>query len=273
MELYEKTSYELARKLTNNYSTSFSLSSRLFSAAIRPHIYAIYGLVRVADEIVDTYQGPDASKLLDELESHVLEQLAASSPFSANPIVQAFVTTAQKFSIDPSLIEPFFASMRTDLTAKDFSKEAYNEYIYGSAEVIGLMCLRVFVDGDDAEYEKLAEGARALGSAYQKVNFLRDMKADYEERGRCYFPAVSFSSFSFHQKLLIEADIEKDFVTARSYLNDLPIGARKAVRTSYRYYWQLLETLKKASVEDVKGQRLRVPSSKKLTIYLKAGRA
>lgn len=273
MELYEKTSYELARKLTNNYSTSFSLSSRLFSPAIRPHIYAIYGLVRVADEIVDTYQGLDASKLLDELEAHVLEQLASKTPFSPNPIVYAFVAAAQKFSIDAPLITPFFDSMRTDLAAKTFTQSEYDTYIYGSAEVIGLMCLKVFVDGDDTEYEKLEKGARALGSAYQKVNFLRDMKADYDERGRCYFPGVSYQTFTIHQKMLIETDIEKDFVTARAYITELPAGARKAVRTSFHYYWQLLELLKKASVEDVKGQRLRVPSAKKLTIYLKAGRA
>lgn len=273
MELYEKTSYELARKLTNNYSTSFSLSSRLFSTAIRPHIYAIYGLVRVADEIVDTYQGLNAAKLLDELETHVLEQLASKTPFSPNPIVQAFIVTAQKFSIDHSLIQPFFDSMRTDLTAKAFDQTEYETYIYGSAEVIGLLCLKVFVDGDDAEYDKLAAGARALGSAYQKVNFLRDMKADHEERGRCYFPGVSFASFTLRQKLLIEADIEQDFMTAKEYIHALPVGAQKAVRTSFRYYWHLLDILKKASVEDIKQQRLSVPSTKKLTIYLNAGRA
>lgn len=273
MELYEKTSYELAQKLTTNYSTSFSLSSRLFDTSIRRHIYAIYGLVRVADEIVDTYQGKDADVLLNELEAHVYQQLKSDTPFSPNPIVHAFVLTAHKFAINRALIAPFFQSMRTDLTETSFTKEAYEEYIYGSAEVIGLMCLKVFTRGDRSSYKKLEKGAAALGSAYQKVNFLRDMKADYDERGRCYFPGVTFPNFNDTQKQSLEAEIEQEFLIAKDYIAQLPQAARRAVSTSYEYYWELLITIKKASAEDIKSRRLRVPSSKKLSIYLKSGRA
>lgn len=272
MELYEKTSYQLAQKLTTNYSTSFSLSSRLFDESIRRHIYAIYGLVRIADEIVDTYQGDNAEKLLDELEKHVYQQLKSATPFSPNPIVHAFVLTAHHFAINRALIEPFFKSMRIDLTKTSFTQTEYEAYIYGSAEVIGLMCLRIFTQGDRSSYRKLEKGAAALGSAYQKVNFLRDMKADYDERGRCYFPGVTFPEFNDAQKKALEATIEAEFLIARDYISQLPHAARRAVRASYDYYWELLVALKKADAKAIKARRLRVPSKKKLSIYVKSRR-
>ena len=177
MDLYTKTSYKLAETLTKRYSTSFSMSSQLFDESIRRHIYAIYGMVRIADEVVDTFRGDDASRRLEEFLVEVNKSL--EDDYSLNPILHAFGHTAQMFSIGPDLIEPFFNSMQVDLTKKAFSKDEYEAYIYGSAEVVGLMCLKVFVNGDDAKYDALKQGAMKLGAAYQKVNFLRDIASDY----------------------------------------------------------------------------------------------
>lgn len=270
MKDYAKISYQLSEKVTRAYSTSFSMSSSLFDRSVRKHVYAIYGLVRIADEIVDTYMGPDAEKLLNDLEAHVLDQLKSQQPFSPNPIVQAFVLTAQKFAIDTSLVRPFFDSMRTDLTATHFSKKAYDDYIYGSAEVIGLMCLKIFTNSDTAAYELLKPGALGLGRAYQKVNFLRDMKSDFEQRGRVYFPGVEYETFNTQQKAAIEADIEKDFLIAAKTIKSLPKNSRKAVQTSYDYYWELFVLLRNADVKDIISQRLSVATTKKLALYAKA---
>ena len=245
------------------------MSGRLFDAKIRPHIYAIYGLVRIADEIVDTYMGTDTREQLDALETHVLEQLKSKQPFSPNPIVQSFVVTAQRFNFGSELIKPFFKSMRTDITAKSFSKKSYDEYIYGSAEVIGLMCVKVFAN-DNTLYNNLKPGALALGRAYQKVNFLRDMRSDFYERGRVYFPGVSFESFNDTVKKEIEADIEKDFREAAASIQAIPRSARAAISTSYDYYWQLFIRLKRASATDIKTRRLRVPNTIKIAIFSKA---
>lgn len=270
MDLYTATSYKLSEELTKAYSTSFSMSSKLFDNATGRHVYAIYGLVRIADEIVDTYLDTTAPAKLDALENEVLTQLKLEAPFSTNPIVHAFVATAQKFNIDAGLISPFFQSMRTDITKHTFNPSEYTAYIYGSADVIGLMCLRIFTNGNTQQYEALEQGAKALGSAYQKVNFLRDIKADFEERGRVYFPNVAYASFSDSQKKAIEADIEQDFSAAQKTIPHLPSAARKAVKTSYEYYWQLFMILKKASAEEIKTKRLRVPTAIKLALYAKS---
>lgn len=270
MDLYTATSYKLAEELTKAYSTSFSMSSRLFDSGTGKHIYAIYGLVRVADEIVDTYMGPDALVMLDSLEIEVIKQLSASKPFSTNPIVHAFINTARQFEIDTALIAPFFQSMRTDITKSTFTQKQYLEYIHGSAEVIGLMCIRIFTGGNNKQYKDLEPGAKALGSAYQKVNFLRDIKADFDERGRTYFPGLNYDTFSDNDKRAIEKDIEADFKSARIALESLPPNAKKAVKTSYEYYWQLFLLLKKASAEDIKSKRLRVSTAVKLALYAKA---
>ena len=265
MELYTKTSYQLARTLTLNYSTSFGKSSKLFSKDIRDHIYAIYGLVRVADEIVDTYKGNGMGQLLDELETHTLQALKTG--FSPNPLVHAFATTAQQYGIKKDLVRPFFKSMRMDLEFRDYTQKEYETYIYGSAEVIGLMCLKVFCN--EKQYNKLEDGARALGSAYQKVNFLRDIKADYEERGRIYFPGVEFESFNDQQKTNILADIKKDFKKAQTAIAKLPDNSKKAVALSFFYYRELLNTLEKATVSDIKQNRLSVSAPKKFTLLVK----
>lgn len=267
MELYEKTSYELSRHLTRRYSTSFSMSSRLFSRPIQPHIYAIYGLVRCADEIVDTYKGEDAAQQLDELEAQT--ERAMKVGYSSNPIVHAYGVTARRYNIDTSITRPFFASMRLDLSPKTYTPELYSEYIYGSAEVIGLMCLRVFVDGDSKRYETLTPGARSLGAAYQKVNFLRDMRSDYQALGRVYFPGVSFKTFTKEQKQTIEQDIEQDFRQARRAIAQLPRGAKLALMMSYDYYYSLFKKLKQADVAAISSRRIRISNGHKIMLLLK----
>lgn len=271
MELYTKTAYQQAELLTNQYSTSFSSSSRLFDKTIRPHIYAIYGFVRIADEVVDTYQGDNILELLNDLENHTYEQIEKDTPFSTNPIVHAFVNTAKKFHITEELIGPFFDSMRMDIGKADFNQEEYNQYIYGSAEVIGLMCLKVFCKGDEALYLELEEGAKKLGSAYQKVNFLRDMKSDYEERGRVYFPGVDYNNFTETDKTRLEEDIKSEFLAAKQVIPRIPDSARKAIDTSYAYYYALLQQIEKHPASEIVKRRIRVPDSQKLAIFIKKG--
>lgn len=264
MDLYNHTSYELSRRLTLRYSTSFSMSSRLFASDIRPHVYAIYGLVRIADEVVDTYQGNDAAELLDELEQHT--ERAMNSGYSPNPIVHAFALSARQYSIGIELTRPFFASMRMDLAPQTYTEDLYHDYIYGSAEVIGLMCLRIFTNGDTAHYEKQMLGAQALGAAYQKVNFLRDMRDDHTRLGRVYFPGIEFETFDNAQKQAIEADIEQDFATAHSAIAKLPRGAKSAMMISYEYYYALFAKLKRTDVETVKATRIRISDGYKLLL-------
>lgn len=267
MDLYTNTSYEAARLLTLRYSTSFGQSSKLFAPAIRKHIYAIYGLVRIADEIVDTYQGKDVAKILKDFESETFAALR--SGYSTNPIVHAFVTTAKRYGISRDLIKPFFKSMRMDLKPQTYNTHLYKQYIYGSAEVIGLMCLKVFCD-DETRYKRLERGARALGSAYQKVNFLRDIAADFRERGRVYFPGVTFETFTEKKKVALIRDIERDFAKAKPAINALPKTAQKAVAVSYAYYSELLRKLAKTSAETLKTRRVRVSGLKKARLFTKA---
>ena len=265
MELYQQMSYKLAERLTRRYSTSFSMSSWLFASHIRPHIYAVYGMVRLADEIVDTYRGDDAMAQLDNFESVVYQ--ACKQGYSTNPIVHAFALTARKYGIERELISPFFASMRMDMTTAEYDEPTYRRYIYGSAEVVGLMCLKVFVEGDAAQYEQLRDGASHLGAAYQKVNFLRDMKADHEVLGRMYFPGVDYPSFSDASKRTIEADIAADFAIAKASVQQLPSTARRAVHTSVIYDEALFQRLQNASAADLKARRIRVPNSVKSVLF------
>ena len=268
MDQYATTSYALAEMLTKRYSTSFSMSSRLFDAAIRPHIYAIYGLVRVADEIVDTYDGDDKQELLDSLE--VETKRAIHSGYSTNPIVHAFALSARIYGIDDELLRPFFASMRVDIAQKQFTRKQYQRYIYGSAEVVGLMCLRVFVKNDEQQYAQLRDGACALGAAYQKVNFLRDMQADYDERGRVYFPGLRYVDFDDTHKAAIVADIRHDFARSEESLSQLPASARTAVRASFYYYGALLDELDGRSAREVIARRIRVANWRKVWLLMKA---
>lgn len=264
MDTYTTFSYKTSRDLTLTYSTSFGISSRLFSVEIRQHIYAIYGLVRIADEIVDSYTGPDQLSLLDSFEAETY--IAMSAGYSTNPIIHAFALTARRYHIPKKYIVAFFKSMRLDLIPRIYDKKLYETYIYGSAEVIGLMCLRVFCDNNEVLFEKLASGAQALGAAYQKVNFLRDFAHDHKTLGRIYFPGVTFETFDDAVKESIIADIRRDIEQARESLRLLAQSSRIAVSTSLAYYSELLEKLARTSAATIKTKRIRINNAHKLVL-------
>lgn len=280
--LYDVVSMQVSRNLTLRYSTSFGMASKLFDKRIRPSIYNIYGLVRIADEIADTYRKKDAGRLLQDLEHETYAAIARG--YSSNIVVHAFQLTARRYGIDAMLIQPFFASMVMDVQtdtdnagkknkSSAYDREKYERYIHGSAEVIGLMCLKVFVDGDVIAYRSLEPGARALGSAYQKVNFLRDLAVDRTVLGRNYFPElekIELRDFSETSKSEIIADIEHDFHIAKAYIDRLPISALSAVKTSYVYYTALLAILRKTSAADIARKRVRVSDAYKLRIIAAA---
>ena len=263
---YTDVSYDLAKLLTLRYSSSFGLATRFFSPALRQHIYAIYGMVRVADEIVDTYRGHNKSELLNSFEREVRECIELG--YSANPIINAYGMTARTFDIGTELTNAFFDSMRTDLTRTQFTQKQYEDYIYGSAEVIGLMCLKVFCQGDQAQYNALCSGARKLGSAYQKVNFLRDFGADYNDRGRIYFPGVTMNNWNDLKKEEIAVDIYHEFEASRDAIARLPRSARTAVYISYLYYRALLKRLRAMSARQVLIERARVPFLIKVALIM-----
>jgi len=267
MDLYNDVSYDISKLVTNGYSTSFGSATKLFPVSIRKHIYAIYGLVRIADEVVDTYRGKDVDKVLLDLETEVYTALRRG--YSTNPVIQSFVLTATVYGIDRSLIHPFFVSMAMDLHPAVYTQESYQKYIYGSAEVVGLMCLRVFCEGDDKLYSKLEKGAKALGAAYQKVNFLRDMAADYTELGRLYFPGVVFESFDDAAKEKIIRNIEKDFIVAERSIHLLPDNSNNAVFMSFVYYQALLSKLRKTPAVTIKQKRIRINDAAKTALMTK----
>lgn len=266
MDQYTNASYKVSKLITTAYSTSFGLSIRLFEPSLRPHIYAIYALVRIADEIVDTYDGSDQRSLLGNLEAETKRALTYG--YSTNPVVHAFAMTAQQYHIDSDLISPFFESMRMDLSPKKFDQKLYETYIYGSAEVVGLMCLKAFTN-DAALYKKLEPGAKRLGAAYQKVNFLRDIAADADGLGRWYFPTGSFATFDEKAKLVILNDIEKDFAAAAKAISQLPLSSRKAVTLSYQYYNKLLKQLKQTPASELKQKRVRVNDLEKTALFIR----
>lgn len=261
MDQYDTVAARTAKLVTNSYSSSFGLATRLFPAQIRSDIYNIYGLVRVADEIVDTYKQADAAEQLIALEKEVYAALARG--YSTNLIVHAFQITANRRSIHKDLIQPFFYSMKLDTVDQHYTQKLYEQYIDGSAEVVGLMCLKVFVDSK-AEFNHLEPGARALGAAFQKVNFLRDLAADHSDLKRFYFPNTSFTTFNDNAKLTIIADIENDFRIANEAIAQLPPTARPAVSAAYTYYLKLLWKLKAASPEEIMTKRVRINNAVKL---------
>lgn len=266
MELYDHVSLEVSRIIMEQYSTSFSRSTRLFPMEVRRYIYAIYGLVRIADEIVDGYKGTDKGLVLNDLEQDVYHAL--DSGYSVNPVVHAFALTAKKFHISKTLIEPFFASMRMDLKPVPYTLKRYETYIYGSAEVVGLMCLKVFVDNDQHLYDELENDARRLGAAYQKINFLRDLAADKKELGRFYFPGYTFDSFDEAAKLAVIDDIKNDLSTARKTILKLPSSARRATKLSSKYYTALLSILEYTPIDTIKIKRMSVPTFHKTWLLL-----
>ena len=265
VKLYNDVSANCSELITKRYSTSFSLGINTLHKSIHEHIYNIYGFVRFADEIVDTFHDLDKEKILNQFEIDTFESI--KNKFSTNPVLHSFQMVVNKFNIEKNHIRAFLKSMRMDLTMKSFSEQEYKDYIFGSAEVVGLMCLKVFCDNEE-KYKSLEPYAISLGSAFQKINFLRDIKSDYEERGRVYFPGVDYNSFSNVEKIEIEDDIEKDFNHALIGIKKLPTVARSGVYLSYNYYRELLNKIKLLDSERLKMERIRVSNFKKFIIFL-----
>jgi phytoene/squalene synthetase len=227
-------------------------------------IYAIYGFVRYADEIVDTFEGYDKKTLLNRFKSDTYT--AIGEGISLNPVLHSFQLIVNKYKIDHELIESFLHSMEMDLFYADYNQEGYEAYIYGSAEVVGLMCLRVFCEGNVTEYDRLKADAKRLGSAFQKVNFLRDIKSDFQERGRTYFPDVDFANFTLEDKKAIENDIQADFDAALRGILELPKGAKGGVYLAYKYYLRLFDKIKNCPASRIQNERIRVPDYQKMTL-------
>jgi phytoene synthase len=266
MELYTKTCTEISKKITHNYSTSFTLGIRTLHKKLHDPIYSIYGFVRVADEIVDTFHGHNKSELLAKFKVETYEAL--ENKISTNPVLHAFQHVVHQYNIDFDLIEAFLKSMEMDLYHSTYDDSRYSEYIYGSAEVVGLMCLKVFCNGNNNEYERLKAPAKNLGAAFQKVNFLRDMKSDYAERGRVYFPEVDFNFFCDRTKLKLEQEIEEDFKLAYEGIKQLPVEARFGVYVAYIYYQALLRKIKQVPASTIMDARIRVPNKEKFALLL-----
>lgn len=264
VELYNRTCRECSRLITRRYSTSFSMGIRVFDRRFRGPIYSLYGFVRFADEIVDTFHDKPKQELLDRFREDTYR--AIEEGISLNPVLHAFQETVRRYGIERELIDAFLKSMEMDLHHDRYEPGLYEEYIYGSAEVVGLMCLRVFCEGSEKMYQRLKGPARSLGAAFQKINFLRDMQSDFADRGRVYFPGVDFRRFTERDKIAIEADIKKDFDNAYQGIVQLPKGARFGVYLAYVYYTQLFQKIKNAPATQVTQQRIRVPDGKK--IYL-----
>lgn len=264
LDLYSKTCLECSQLITQRYSTSFSMGIRVFDPKFRAPIYAIYGFVRFADEIVDTFHEYPKKELLDRFREETYR--AIEERISLNPVLQAFQETVNRYGIEQGLIDAFLDSMEMDLYHYSYEDHMYNKYIYGSAEVVGLMCLRVFCEGDEAMYQKLVAPARALGAAFQKINFLRDIKSDYDDRGRVYFPGVDFAQFSNEEKRKIEADIRKDFDFAYTGIVQLPKGVRFGVYLAYVYYINLFKSIMKVPAHQVMKKRIRVNDRKKVML-------
>ncbi len=268
MDLYNDTCLACSKVITNKYSTSFSLGIKAFHKNLRLPIYAIYGFVRFADEIVDTFHDKDKQKLIAAFRNDTFT--AIENKISLNPVLQAFQLIVNTYGIEHHLIDSFLKSMEMDLDKTAYSDDSYKEYIYGSAEVVGLMCLRVFCNNNQDLYKLLLPKAKSLGSAFQKINFLRDIKADYEERGRTYFPKVDFEKFTETDKTLIEHDIKADFDDAFIGIKQLPKGAKTGVYIAYIYYLQLFKKIKQTKAQTISEKRIRVSDTQKLWLMAQA---
>jgi phytoene/squalene synthetase len=263
-QLFDDISQEMSALTTKRYSTSFSLGISFLSKDLHKPIYSIYGFVRFADEIVDSFHGFDKETLLAEFKTETYKSIAQG--ISLNPILNSFQWAVNKYEIPLDLIETFLNSMEMDLGKQIYDKATYEKYILGSAEVVGLMCLKVFVNGNEAEYEKLKPSAMKLGSAFQKINFLRDLKADYQELGRTYFPGIDMQEFNATVKKEIEADIEKDFRAGYEGILQLPKEARFGVYMAYKYYFKLFKKIKTKSAHSILTERIRIPNYRKVRI-------
>lgn len=267
--LFDTVSYNCSKLVTKTYSTSFSLATKMLSKSIRMDIYNIYGFVRFADEIVDSFHDYDKEHLFNKFSDDL--ELALKDKISLNPILNSFQHTYHKYNLDKSLVDAFMKSMRLDLHKTEYlTQEEFKAYIYGSADVVGLMCLKVFVKGDTLKYEALKNTAMSLGSAFQKVNFLRDLKADFNDLNRSYFPKIDLNNLSEASKQEIIDDIEADFEKGLSGIKRLPIEAKFGVFIAYRYYHQLLKKLKKTPALQIKNTRIRVSNPKKIELLMRS---
>ena len=268
-KLFDDVSYQCSKGVTNSYSTSFSLATKMLQPSIRKDIYNIYGFVRFADEIVDSFHDYPKEDLFNRFEQDL--DHALNDRISLNPILNSFQHTFHNYSIDRSLVDAFMRSMRWDLHKSVYlTNEDYKAYIYGSADVVGLMCLKVFVHGDDQEYHRLKDAAMALGSAFQKVNFMRDLKADYEGLSRSYFPNIDLDAFTEKDKLTIIEEIESDFKKGLEGIFQLPNSARFGVYTAYKYYYRLLNKLKNTPSSSIIQARIRVPNYEKMGVLARS---
>lgn len=263
-ELYDRVSTKCSYLATQSYSTSFSLAIKCLDPKLRNPICAIYGFVRFADEIVDTFHDYDKAGLLDRFESDTY--LAIEEKISLNPILNSFQWAVHKFNIDRQLIEQFLFSMRMDLSKTNHNESSFETYILGSAEVVGLMCLKVFCEGNQAEYEKLKPYAMKLGSAFQKINFLRDLRDDYELMGRSYFPGLDMRRFDEDSKAQIELRIEDDFKQGFKGIKKLPRSAKFGVYLAYIYYYSLFKKIRRTPSNSVMEKRIRIPNQKKFSL-------
>jgi len=266
-DLFEKTTFGCSKLITRSYSTSFTLGIQTLDRKFHDPIYGIYGFVRYADEIVDTFHDFDKKMLLSRYGEETYR--AIDEGISLNPVLHSFQKVVKQYNIERELIAAFLESMEMDLENRVYDRNAYDKYIYGSAEVVGLMCLRVFCERDGALFDKLKVYAQSLGAAFQKVNFLRDIQSDFSERGRVYFPNVDFNNFSVNGKQQIEADIQKDFDNAYIGILGLPSGARKGVYLAYCYYLKLFDRIKRISAARIQQERIRVPDTVKLALLAK----
>ena len=267
-QLFDELSYSVSKITTKKYSTSFSLGILALKPSIRSAIYAIYGYVRLADEIVDSFHGYDKAKLLNRLKAET--EIALHEGISLNPILQTFQETVRAYGIDKKLIDQFLHSMEMDLQKIDYNSELYNEYIFGSAEVVGLMCLQVFTEANRTAYDELKPYARKLGSAFQKINFLRDLKDDYQILGRTYFPNIEMNTFDSKIKDKIVREIEEEFKEALIGIKKLPKSSRFGVYLAYKYYVSLLKKIKGKSSTDILNKRVRVANSEKAYVAFKS---
>lgn len=268
MDIYRKNNLDCSKITTRNYSTSFSLGVRMLSPKYREGIYSIYGFVRYADEIVDTFFDQDQRTIFEEFRQETFK--AIDRKFSINPIIDSFQMAVRKYNIDRELIEAFLLSMEMDLNYEEYSPELLQKYIYGSAEVVGLMCLRVFYVDEPEKYDELVAPARKLGEAFQKVNFLRDIQEDFSEKGRIYFKNIDFAHFTEETKKQLEAEIEKDFQESAEGIRQLKKQVRLGVYLAYRYYLHLLKEIKKARPEEILKKRYRVTNTRKSYLLVNA---
>ncbi|WP_435262531.1 phytoene/squalene synthase family protein [Tenacibaculum sp. nBUS_03] len=268
-QLFDQVSYNCSKLVTKKYSTSFSLATRMLAPEIRAAVYNIYGFVRFADEIVDTFHDYDKEALMHQFEKNYY--LGKHQGISLNPILNSFIQTVNKYCIEDELIQAFLKSMKADLFKKEYTTQAeYNEYIYGSADVVGLMCLRVFVKGDNSKYEELKKAAMRLGSAFQKVNFLRDLKDDFELLNRSYFPNIDLKQLDKVSKEQIIKEIEDDFEYAyKNGVLKLPVEAKFGVYIAYRYYRRLLKKLKSVPSSQIMDTRIRISNSLKISLLMR----